>query len=201
MFKLFTAGETVQGYDVPVLNEREVRGGAGIMLILALIGFMNAWLVGVYGPLKIFVVAFFLEFFIRVVINPKYAPTFIISRLIVQNQEVEYVGGIQKRFAWILGLGLASFMLIHLVILDRVGIVNLVACLLCLIFLSFEAIFGICIGCWVYGKFRPEVVKLCPGGACKMKFKEDIQKTSWVQILVLVLTVLLVAGFPILGLI
>ena len=31
MSKLFGFGETVAGYDVPVLNEREVRAAAGIL--------------------------------------------------------------------------------------------------------------------------------------------------------------------------
>ena len=37
MNRIFGFGETVSGYEVPVLNEREVRAAAGILLVLSLI--------------------------------------------------------------------------------------------------------------------------------------------------------------------
>ena len=46
MNSIFSFGERVNGYDVPVLNEREVRASAGILFFLAMIAFMNAWLIG-----------------------------------------------------------------------------------------------------------------------------------------------------------
>jgi hypothetical protein len=46
MNNVFAFGESVAEYDIKVLNEREVRAGAGILFALALIAFLNAWLVG-----------------------------------------------------------------------------------------------------------------------------------------------------------
>jgi hypothetical protein len=39
-------GEKLDDYKIPVLNEREVRASAGILLLFALAAFMNAWLAG-----------------------------------------------------------------------------------------------------------------------------------------------------------
>ena len=46
MKMVFGFGEAVAGYDVPVLNEREVRAAAGILFVFALVSFMNSWLMG-----------------------------------------------------------------------------------------------------------------------------------------------------------
>ena len=62
-------GEKVEGYGVKVLNEREVRASAGILFFFALIAFLNAWLIGNFEIIKIFVIAFLLDFFIRIFIN------------------------------------------------------------------------------------------------------------------------------------
>ena len=35
-------GEMVAGYDVPVLNEREVRSGAGILFFVTIVVFLGA---------------------------------------------------------------------------------------------------------------------------------------------------------------
>jgi len=43
MTDTFEFGENHPGYPVRVLNEREARGAAGIMLVLAIVAFMNAW--------------------------------------------------------------------------------------------------------------------------------------------------------------
>ena len=41
MSKIFNFGETVNGYEVKVLNEREARAGAGILFLLGFISFVN----------------------------------------------------------------------------------------------------------------------------------------------------------------
>lgn len=177
----FNFGERVKGYTVPVLNEREVRAGSGILLLGAMIAFMNAWLIGNYFYLKLFVITFFIDFCIRLIINPKYSPILIVGRLFVSNQHVEYTGAPQKRFAWILGLVLSSIMLIRVVILGLVGPVNLFICLLCLTFLFFEAAFGICIGCALYNVAMKDKAQYCPGGTCEVKITLPIQKITTIQ--------------------
>jgi hypothetical protein len=51
---------------------------------------------------------FLLDFFIRLFINPKYAPSMVVGRWIVNNQTPEYVGAPQKMWAWGFGFFLAN---------------------------------------------------------------------------------------------
>jgi hypothetical protein len=60
-----------------------------------------------------------------------------------------------------------------------------IICLFCLIFLFFESVFGICLGCKLYPLFFKNKVQYCPGEVCDVKNKQDIQKTSKSQLLVL----------------
>jgi hypothetical protein len=97
--KIFSFGEKVEGFDVKVLNEREVRASAGILFFFAMISFMNALLLGNFYMTKIFVIIFMVDFFIRIFINPKFSPSLILGRFFVKNQKPEYVGAPQKKFA------------------------------------------------------------------------------------------------------
>ena len=175
MAKLFQFGETHPDYPVTVLNEREARGAAGIMFVFALVAFMNAWFKGDFTPTKLTIVAFFIDFFIRVVVNPRYSPTLIIARWMVNNQTAEYVGAPQKRFAWGIGLGLATLMMYLVVLKDVRGPINMITCLICLMLLFFETAFGICIGCKLFNLFNKEKAQLCPGNVCETKDREPIQ--------------------------
>ncbi|MEN6587280.1 MAG: DUF4395 domain-containing protein, partial [Sulfuricella sp.] len=169
MGKIFEFGETRDGYTVPVLNEREVRASAGILFFFALVSFMNAWLVGDFRFTRVFVVAFLIDFTIRIFINPKYAPSLILGRFAVRWQTPEYVGAPQKRFAWSIGWILALTML-YLVVLNRIiGPVNLIVCSTCLVLLFFEAAFGICLGCKIYNLFARRQAQHCPGGTCEVR--------------------------------
>ena len=74
MRTIFEFGETIKGYDIPVLNERAVRASAGILFFVAIIAFMNAWLLGNFQLMRVFVVMFLIDFTLRIFINPRYAP-------------------------------------------------------------------------------------------------------------------------------
>jgi hypothetical protein len=180
-------GEKVIGYNLRVFNEREVRASAGILFFLASIAFFNALLISNYLYLKIFVIIFFTDFFIRIFINPKYSPSMILGRIFIQNQKPEYTGAPQKKFAWILGLLLATTMIFLLFIFDIRGIINLTICILCLTFLFFESVFGICFGCLIYSKISKEKPQLCPGNVCEISFKEEIQIVNKKQLVILIL--------------
>jgi len=180
---IFSFGEKIPGYEMKVLNEREVRASAGILFLFAMISFLNSWLIGDFTVTKTFVVVFLVEFSIRVLINPKYAPLLIISRLFVRNQEVEYVGAPQKRFAWIIGLVLAITMFYLIVLNNVIGPFNLLVCVICLTLLFFEAAFGICLGCKIYNLFHKQKAQLCPGNACAIKDRVEIQNVTGVQYL------------------
>jgi len=63
---VFQFGETVPGYSIAVLNERAVRAAAGILFFFAMVTFMNAMLLGNFQPTRVFVVAFLIDFTLRV---------------------------------------------------------------------------------------------------------------------------------------
>jgi len=178
-------GETVPGYTIPVLNEREIRASAGILFLGVFIALMLIIFKGNFVPIKYIISSFLIDFIIRVFINPKYAPFLILGRLIVSNQTPEYVGSAQKKFAWIIGVILASIMFILMVVLNTYSPISGIICLICLIFLFFESAFGICLGCLFYKWFYKEKAQYCPGEICDTKAKHDIQKTSWVQIIII----------------
>jgi len=58
-------------------------------------------------------------------------------------------------------------------------------CFACLIFLFFEAVFGICLGCKVYPWIYKEKAQYCPGEVCELKDRQEIQKTNKNQIFIL----------------
>lgn len=187
---LFSNGEIVEGYQVTVLNENEVRAAAGILFLFAIISFMNSWLVGEFLYTKIFVVAFLIEFFIRVLINPKYAPTLILAKLITRGQKPFYTGAMQKKWAWSLGLVLAVMMFYLIVLNDIKGPINLFTCLLCLTLLFFETAFGICLGCKIHKFFNKNSIEDCPSGKCEVSKTQDIQKVNLIQIIIFLLFLL-----------
>ncbi|MCF8160866.1 MAG: DUF4395 domain-containing protein [Polaromonas sp.] len=184
---IFQFGEKLPGYEVPVLNERAVRASAGILFFFAIVSFMNAWLMGNFQPTRVFVVAFLVDFTIRIFINPRYAPSLTVGQWFVRAQLPDYVGAPQKRFAWAIGFVLALAMLYLVVLNNVIGPINLMVCALCLILLFFEAAFGICLGCKIFNQFNKEKAKLCPGAACEMPASQK-SRTNLAQGLI-------VAGF------
>ena len=184
--KVFMFGKKIDGYDVPVLNEREVRASAGILFFFALISFMNSWLIGEFLYTKIFVVMFLFDFIIRVLINPEFSPSLIVSRFIVSGQNPEYVGAPQKRFAWSIGLVLAVVMTYLLVVNDVKGPLNLLVCGTCLLLLFFESAFGICIACKIYNFIFKRKAQYCAGGVCKTE-QSFFKSLTLVQILTVVI--------------
>ncbi len=201
MKHIFYFGEKLKGFDIRVLNEREVRASAGILFFFAMIAFLNAWLVGNFYVTKIFVIAFLIDFSIRIFVNPKYSPSLIIGRFAVRNQKPEYVGAPQKRFAWAIGFILAITMFYLVVLNNIIGPTNLFVCLACLILLFFETSFGICIGCKIYNLFHKEEAKLCPGGTCEVHKKENIQKIDILQMSIAILFIFFIISIPIFGLV
>ncbi len=185
MSKVIKFGEDVEGYNIPVLNEREIRAAAGLLFLLMFISIMVVIMKGDFLMLKYAVTIFLADILIRVFVNPKFAPTLIIGRLIVRNQVPEYVGAAQKKFAWIIGVVLAVTMFVLLVVANTYSPITGLICLICLLFLFFESAFGICIGCKFYNLFYKEKAQYCPGEVCDVKSRQAIQKTSIVQILII----------------
>ena len=178
-------GEDVEGYKIPVLNEREIRAAAGLLFLIMFISVLLVLLKGNFLMIKYAVTIFLIDLVIRVFVNPKFSPFLIIGRLIVKNQTPEYVGAPQKKFAWLIGVALASTMFILLVVVNSYSPITGIICLICLIFLFFETAFGICLGCKFYSIFYKEKAQYCPGEVCDTKSRHIIQKTSGVQILII----------------
>jgi hypothetical protein len=185
MKKLIRFGEDVEGYNIPVLNEREIRAAAGLLFLATFTSLMFILFKGNFIPIKYVIILFLLDFVIRVFINPKYSPTLIFARLIVWNQTPEYVGAAQKKFAWVIGVILSGTMFFFFIIVNAYSPITGITCLICLIFLFFESAFGICLGCKFYPLFFKDKVQYCPGEVCDVKQRQDIQKTSVSQILIL----------------
>jgi len=186
MNKLIQFGEHVEGYNIPVLNEREIRASAGILFLATFISLMLILFKGNFVPIKYVITLFLTDFIIRVFVSPKFSPSLIIGRLIVRNQVPEYVGAQQKKFAWIIGVALSAIMFILLVLVNAYSPITGLVCLVCLVFLFFESAFGICLGCKFYSLFYKEKAQYCPGEVCDTKTKSDIQKTSKAQLLIIV---------------
>jgi len=179
-------GEHVDGYNITVLNEREIRAAAGILFVIMFVSILLVVLNGDFTMLKYTLTIFLTDFVIRVFVNPKFSPSLIIGRWIVMNQFPEYVGAHQKKFAWTIGLVLATITFVHIVILNASSPISGLICLICLLFLFFETAFGICLGCKFYSMFYKEKAQHCPGEACELKSKQTIQKTTLVQLLIVI---------------
>ena len=184
-------GEDVEGYGIPVLNEREIRAAAGLLFLLMFTAIAAAVTKGTFVPLKYAVALFLPDMLVRVFVSPRYAPTLVLGRLIVRNQVPEYVGAPQKRFAWIIGVVLASVMFVLVLVMNTYSPITGLICLACLIFLFCETAFGLCIGCKIYGLVRREKAQYCPGEVCEVGARQPIQRTSGAQLL----TVLAMAAY------
>ncbi len=194
MSQVFDFGERVDGYEVKVLNERELRAGAGILFLVALLSFINCLVMKSIVIMQTFVWLFLAEFTIRVLINPKYAPSLLLGRFMVNNQIPEYVGAKQKRFAWSIGLLLAIFIFLMTTVFPSptpIGEESLhnaligLSCMICLVLLYFEAVFGICLGCKLYNLFNKEEAQYCAGATCEKHERAECQKFSTSQLVVL----------------
>lgn len=185
MKKLIQFGETVEGYEIPVLNEREIRAAAGILFVATYTSLLFILFNGNFIPVKYVITFFLLDLLVRVFISPRYSPALIIGRLIVRNQNPEYVGAAQKKFAWTIGIFLSAIMFTMFIIINAYSPITGIICLICLLFTFFEAAFGICLGCVFYKLFNKKKVQYCPGEICDVNSRQKIQETSVSQLLVL----------------
>jgi hypothetical protein len=184
MKKTIQFGEDVKGFEIPVLNEREIRAAAGILFLVIFFSLVVIMYTNDFVMAKYAVTFFLTDFLIRVFVSPRFSPTLIIGRLIVRNQTPEYVGAKQKKFAWTVGVALSGIMFIFLVVVNSYSPITGLICMACLIFLFFESAFGICLACKFYAFWFKEKTQYCPGEVCDVKTRHDIQKTTPAQLLV-----------------
>lgn len=175
---IISFGKYVDGINYKVLNERQVRGSAGIMFLFALIASINGLILKNYSVIPYISGFLLFSFSIAVLINPKYSPTMLIASVFVRKQTPLYIGAVQKRFAWSLGMALsgAIFVMSIFLLTDASYFTPICRlCILCLILLYLETAFGICVGCKLYFlsiKMKllkePAVRPNCMGDACEV---------------------------------
>ena len=189
MKKLVQFGETVDGYEIPVLNEREIRAAAGLFFLATYTALLFILFSGNFLLIKYVISCFLIDFLIRVLVNPRFSPSLIIGRMIVRGQTPEYVGAQQKKFAWSIGIILSATMFVLMVLLNSYSPISGIICLICLAFLFFESAFGICLGCKFYPLIYRKRPVVCPGEVCERRSRQTIQKISGSQVVVLLLFV------------
>jgi len=175
---ILSFGEYVDGKKFKVLEERRVRANSGIMFLLGLYASINGFIFHNYAVIPYIAGFLALSFLISVFINPKYSPTILIGRVFVGRQSPLYIGAIQKKFAWSLGLALSiTIFVLSLFLLNDSSYFEPVCmlCIVCLILLYMETAFGICVGCQIYFlaiKFKllpkPTERPNCMGDACEI---------------------------------
>lgn len=187
-------GETVEGYAVPVLNEREIRAAAGLLFLATFLSLMFILFRGNFIPIKVVIPVFLADFLVRVLVSPRFAPTLVLGRLIVGRQKPEWVAAKPKQLAWFIGVALSAVMFVLMVAMNTYSPVTGIICLVCLVFLFFESAFGICLGCLFYALVYREQPILCPGEVCEPSTRLEVQKASAIQVLVLLAFAALVMG-------
>jgi hypothetical protein len=196
--RIIQFGEEVEGYSIPVLNEREIRAAAGIFFVIMLISLFLILSNENFMMIKYVIIVFLTDLLIRVFVSPRFSPSLIIGRLIVRNQAPEYVGAEQKKFAWMIGIVIAGLMFIFLVLVNAFSPISGIGCLICLVFLFFESAFGICLGCKVYKLLYRKKAQYCPGEVCDPQTRQAIQKTSPIQLFIILFLVVFIVAIGVL---
>lgn len=178
-----TYGKIIPGLEIdgkaapyPVVNERSIRATAGLMMVIGVMTYVYVQQSGNYAVLPVIVGLFWLEFFLKSIFSPSWSLFGLLGDFLVKNQRPEWLGAVQKRFAWSLGLIMATLMLVLVLGFQSRGWLPLAICMTCLTLMWFESAAGICVGCKIYSYLldkgliaRPEVQPVCPGGVCSLK--------------------------------
>lgn len=176
-----TYGQRIAGLDVggkelqaAVFNENEVRAAAGLTMVIGAVAFAYAYFNQEYVPLQIAASFFVVEFFIRVTIGLRYSPTGIVARALTRNQPPQWVSAKPKRFAWMLGLGLA----VSMTVVTTSGITGTLPrtlCAICLTMMWLESVLGVCMGCELHGRLvrrgltqKDPAFEVCAHDACEL---------------------------------
>jgi len=157
---LIIDGEEIM-YDV--LDERSIRAWAGVMFVLGFGTMMYTFLTKDFSVLFVVLPLIFVEFIIRTLVSPRFAPIAILGDLLVANQKPDYVWAIQKRFAWGMWLAMASVMMILVFVVGYQWPWLLVLCGTCLAFMRLETSVWLCVWCKIYYRLRQKNILPDPG--------------------------------------
>lgn len=169
-------GLQIDGHPVrgTVFNEQQVRAAAGITLVLAAWAFVQAWALQRYVPIQVVTVFFALEFALRSGLGLRASPVGWLAGRMVARQAPVWVSAAPKRFAWTLGLVMASAMAL-ITNLGIRGSLPLSICAICLTLMWLETALGLCLGCEIYrllvrrGWVKVnDAFEVCTHGACSL---------------------------------
>jgi hypothetical protein len=175
---IISFGEYTKDHNYKVLDERQLRASAGIMLLLGVIAAINGFILNKYTIIPFISGFLFLNFVIGIFINPTYAPTMLLAKVIIYKQSPLPIGAIQKKFAWSLGLVLSAIILtLSLFLINDPTYFDPVCllCVICILLLYVETAFGICVGCKLYDVAillkllkKPSEKPNCMGNSCEV---------------------------------
>lgn len=161
------------------VDENEIRIATWITLVLGLTTFFLVLLKAEYTIAFYIIIPIWLDFILKVFISPRWSIFWSFVRLFLDTKNAVWVGAVQKRFAWGIGLFISTFVLYCLVLLSgeffnvsspevsrileitQMNIASwalivapitppVILCVLCLIFMWSESVVGYCIGCSIY---------------------------------------------------
>jgi hypothetical protein len=168
------SGLTADGREVraAVLDEHEVRAAAGLTMVIGALAFAPAYFDHRYLPLRLVTAFLCVEFLIRVTAGLRSSPTGLLARALLHGRPPQWVSAKPKRFAWSLGLAMATAMTAITNSGVR-GALPRTICLVCLSLMWMESVLGVCVGCEIAGVLARRgwvaadpAFELCAHGAC-----------------------------------
>ena len=158
-------GRWVEGYAVPVVNERAMRAAAGLLFAAGFAAWGWGLTTGDLQFMRLFGISFAADMMLRLFVTSGASPTVALGSLAVRRQRPEWVDARSKAFAWSLGLTMALAGCFSLGWLGLTAVAQAI-CGLCLALLFAETAFGLCVGCALARRFARQAPQHCPGGAC-----------------------------------
>lgn len=204
MYGKFVKWISREGDRYGFVNEVEVRFAAWLGLLFAIISFYFVMFQWNFDIAFFTVWIIFLDFLLKVFIWPEYSIFWRLIKPFIKNKKSFFVWSVQKRFAWSIWLILSIFVIFCMLLLswtmqtDRpevlyiieqinINIANnnlivipmnpaILACVLCIVFMFLESIFGICVWCKMYKNLvKLWVMKKYEGQNC-VNWACDIEK-------------------------
>lgn len=101
------------------VNETEIHISTGITLVLGLLSLCLVLLKAEYSIPLIFVILMVIDFFLKVFLSPRLSIFGMIVRLFLKKWTEVWVGAVQKRFAWSIGIVLSALVLYCILLLGQ----------------------------------------------------------------------------------
>jgi hypothetical protein len=170
------SGRTADGAELhaAVVDENQVRAAAGLTMVLGAVAFSLAYFNQEYILLQAVSTLLFVEFLSRLTVGLGNSPIGVISRAMTLRRVPDWVSAKPKRFAWKLGLGMASSMMVITNSGIR-GTLPRTICAICLTLMWMESVLGLCLGCKIHALLvrrgwatKDPAFEICAHGECKL---------------------------------